>query len=31
MERNMTTDGNRERALDLAVSQIEKSFGKARS
>jgi recombination protein RecA len=28
MERNMTTDANRERALDLAVSQIEKSFGK---
>jgi recombination protein RecA len=28
MERNMTTDSNRERALDLAVSQIEKSFGK---
>ncbi|MBI2962758.1 MAG: recombinase RecA [Deltaproteobacteria bacterium] len=24
----MTTDANRERALDLAVSQIEKSFGK---
>jgi recombination protein RecA len=29
MERNnMTMDANRERALDLAVSQIEKSFGK---
>ncbi len=29
MERTMTTDAaNRERALDLAVSQIEKSFGK---
>jgi recombination protein RecA len=28
MERNMTMDSNRERALDLAVSQIEKSFGK---
>ncbi len=28
MERNMTMDGNRERALDLAVAQIEKAFGK---
>ena len=28
MERNMTMDANRDRALDLAVSQIEKSFGK---
>jgi recombination protein RecA len=28
MERDMTMDPNRERALDLAVSQIEKSFGK---
>ena len=28
MERNMTMDSNRERALDLAVSQIEKQFGK---
>src|SRR5437763_261599 len=28
MERNMTMDANRERARDLAVSQIEKSFGK---
>src|SRR5438093_4936107 len=28
MERNMTMDANRERALDLALSQIEKSFGK---
>src|SRR6476646_9354878 len=29
MERHMTMDSNRERALDLAVSQIEKSFGKS--
>jgi recombination protein RecA len=28
MEPKMTMDANRERALDLAVSQIEKSFGK---
>ncbi len=28
MERAMTMDANRERALDLAVSQIEKAFGK---
>jgi recombination protein RecA len=28
MEKTMTMDSNRERALDLAVSQIEKAFGK---
>jgi recombination protein RecA len=27
-EGTMATDANRERALDLAVSQIEKQFGK---